>query len=282
MRWGSAALFTLAAALATVLTSCGGQLPFAATATRDPLTGIFIARGGGGALDAVDALTKAFSAKHPGVAWQGLDDIGSDAGLKLVSNGGIDLSFISRELRPAELGTVVTVPIGTSGTGLAVSAANPVTAIHKDELAQVYRGDVSNWRYLGGKDEVIHVLLREIGAATRTAFEAYCFGGKPPASYAKNAIEVGSYDEMIRAMKSFPSSIGMMSISAQALAEPSIHLLTVDGVAATREALNSGAYPMRRPLYLAYSADPASVKPTIRAFVDFVKGPEGQAVLGSI
>ena len=74
----------------------------------------------------------------------------------------------------------------------------------------------------------------------------------------------------------------MMSISAQALAEPSIHLLTVDGVAATREALNSGAYPMRRPLYLAYSADPASVKPTIRAFVDFVKGPEGQAVLGSI
>lgn len=268
------------AALPLVLASCGG-LPMAAP-TRDPLAGVYIARGGGGALDAVVPLTKAFSAKHPSVIWQGLDDVGSDAGIKLIQSGDIDLSFISREVRPAEAGLVMTVPIGASGTGLAVAAKNAVSTITKDQLAKIYRGDYTNWRDVGGSDEAIHVLLREAGAATRMAFESYCFGGKPPAQYAKNAIEVGSYDEMVRAIKSFPSAIGMMSITTQALAEPAIKLLAIDGFPATREALVSGAYPMRRPLYLVYSADPAKVRPAIKAFIDFVKGPEGQAILNGI
>lgn len=270
------------AALTLVAASCGSIPGLSATPTRDPLLGVYIARGGGGALDAVLPLTKAFAAKHTGVTWQGLDDIGSDAGIKLVQSGDIDLAFISRELKPTEIGTVMTTPIGSSGTALAISAANPVKALTKEQLAKIYRGDIANWVDVGGKDELIRVLLREAGAATRTSFESYAYGGKPPATYAKNAIEVNSYDEMVRAMKSFTSSIGMVSMSAQAFAETSIKFLAVDGIAATRQTLAAGTYPMRRPLYLVYSADPAKVKPAMRAFLDFVTGPEGRAILDTV
>jgi phosphate transport system substrate-binding protein len=273
---------TALAVLAVVIAGCGVVPGLNATPTRDPLTGVYIARGGGGALDAVVPLTRAFATKHPSITWQGLEDIGSDAAIKLVQSGDIDLGFISRELKPAEVGTVRTLAIGASGTALVVASGNPVKALSKDQLAKIYRGDITNWLEVGGNDVLIHVMLREAGAATRSAFESYVYGGKPPTTYAKNAIEMNSYDEIVRAIKSFPSSIGMVSMSAQAFGEPAIKLLTIDGIAPTRQTLSAGQYPMRRPLYLVYSADPAMLKPAVKAFLDFVAGPEGQAILDTV
>jgi phosphate transport system substrate-binding protein len=230
----------------------------------------------------ITSLIKEFTKLHPGVSWQGMDDVGSDAGIKLVLSGDIDLSFISRELRPAEVGTVMTVPIGATGTGIAVNSSNPITGLSKDQLANIFRGDITDWNAVGGAAGPIHVLMRETGAATRMAFESYFFGGKPPTSYAKNAIEVVNYDETVKAMKNLSGSIGIMSLSAQSFNEPSIHFLSVDGIPPTRQTLANGSYPMRRPLYLVYSTDPTKIKPAIKAFIDWVKGPEGQRVLDSL
>jgi len=223
-----------------------------------------------------------FGKLHPTVTWQGLDDIGSDAGIKLVQSGDIDLSFISRDLKPAEVGTVVTLPIGSTGTGIVVNDSNPVTGLTKDQLAKIFRGDITDWNDVGGTPGPIHVFMREVGAATRSALEAYVFGGKPPAAYAKNTIEVGSYDEILKAMHNFSGSISIVSMSTQAINEPTTHLLAIDGVAATHQTLAAGKYPMSRPLYFVYSNDGAKVKPAIKAFMDWVKGPQGQGVLDSL
>ena len=70
----------IGALVAVLLVSCGGANPIAKP-TDDPLAGTFVTKGGGGALDAVKALTSGFSAVHPTVLWQGFDDVGSDAGV---------------------------------------------------------------------------------------------------------------------------------------------------------------------------------------------------------
>ena len=269
-------------ALTLIVAGCSATIPIPApSSTRDPIAGAYIARGGGGALDNVNPLIKAFSKLHPSVSWQGLDDIGSDAGIKLVQSGDIDMSFISRDPKPAEVGAVATLPIGATGTGIAVLAGNQVAGVTKDQLAQIFRGEIVDWLELGGAPSAVRVLLREPGAATRTAFESYCFGGKAT-GYAKNSIEVGSYDETVKAMHSLPGPIGMMSMSAQAFAEPTIKFLAIDGVAATRQTLADGTYKMRRPLYLVYPIDPIRVAPAVRAFIDFVKSPDGQAILNGL
>ncbi len=258
--------------------SCGGAaLP--APATPDPLAGQYIVNGGGGALDNVKALADAFQKQHPAITWQGLADIGSNAGVNLVVSGETDLGYISRDLLDAEKGKVDALPIGASGTAVAVSASNPIKSLTKDQVAKIFTGVVTDWKDVGGTPGKIRILIRESGAATRSAFEAYFFDGKKP-TYAPNAVEVTTYDETVKAINSFKESIGMVTMNASTFGNASIAFATIDGIAASRDNLNTGKYQVRRPLYLVY--DPTKAKPAIKAFIDFVKGPEGQKILAGL
>jgi phosphate transport system substrate-binding protein len=261
-----------------LLVACGGS-PLAQP-TQDPLAGTFVIKGGGGAIDSVRALTTAFSKAHPTVVWQGFDDVGSDAGVKLALEGTIDLGYISRDLRAAEKGAVETLSIGASGTGVGVNSANAVKSLTKDQVAKIFTGQVTDWKDVGGAPGKIRVLLREPESSTRSAFEGYFFSAKP--TYAKDAIEVFQIDETLKAIASFKDAIGMMTMNAQAFNAPDMRLLTIDGIEPNRENLANGKYPIRRPLYLTYNTDATKLKPTIKAIIDWVKGPEGQKVIASL
>jgi phosphate transport system substrate-binding protein len=271
-------LYLVLAAL--LVASCGGANPIARP-TEDPLAGSFVLKGGGGALDAVKALTTGFTAAHPTVIWQGFDDVGSDAGVSLTVNGNVDLGYISRDLRAAEKGTVETIPVGASGTGVGVSATNLVKALTKDQVAKIFTGQITDWKDVGGAPGKIRVLLREPESSTRSAFESYFFGSTKPV-YSKDAIEVFQIDETLKALSSFKDSIGMMTMNAKAFSTADVRMLTIDSIAATRDTLADGTYPIRRPLYFVAHVDPAKVKPTVKAFLDFVKGPEGQKILAGL
>ncbi len=274
-------LFVLSTVLGLLASACGGGSPLQAKPTEDPLGGPYVVKGGGGAIDAVKALTSAFGKIHPTIVWQGFDDVGSDAGVKLAADGTIDLGYISRDLKAAEKGTVETLPIGASGTGVGVNAGNTVKALTKDQVRKIFSGEISDWKDVGGPPGKIRVLLREPDSATRSAFESYFFGSAKPV-YSKDAIEVFQIDETQKAITSFKDAIGMMTINAATLTNTEIRLLTIDGVAATRENLANGTYPIRRPLYFVYNTDQTKLKPTIKAFVDWVKGADGQKVLASL
>jgi phosphate transport system substrate-binding protein len=266
--------------VALLVAGCGGANPIAQP-TDDPLSGTFVVKGGGGALDAVRPLTAAFTAMYPAVIWQGLDDIGSDAGVKLTIEGQLDLGFISRDLKAPEKGTVETVPIGASGTGVGVNTTNPIKALTKDQVAKIFGGQITDWKDVGGAPGKIRVLLREPESSTRSAFESYFFGSAKPV-YSKDAVEVFQIDETLKALSSFKDSIGMMTMNAKSFSASDVRMLTIDNIAATRDTLADGTYPIRRPLYFVSHTDPAKVKPTVKAFLDFVKGPEGQKILAGL
>jgi phosphate transport system substrate-binding protein len=272
---------SLILALAALLVaSCGGANPIARP-TDDPLAGTFVLKGGGGALDAVKALTSGFSTSHPAVIWQGFDDVGSDAGVSLTVSGNVDLGYISRDLRATEKGTVETIPVGASGTGVGVNTSNTVKALTKEQVAKIFTGQITDWKDVGGAPGKIRVLLREPESSTRSAFESYFFGSTKPV-YSKDAIEVFQIDETLKALTSFKDSIGMMTMNAKAFSTGDVRMLTIDSIAATRDTLANGTYPIRRPLYFVAHTDPAKLKPTIKAFLDFVKGPEGQKILAGL
>lgn len=280
MKYGLKA-FVLGTALAILVAGCGGASVIQPKATDDPIAGTYVIKGGGGAIDSIRALTSAFTKVHPTVVWQGFDDTGSPAGVKLTIDGQIDIGYISRDLTAAEKGTVETIPIGASGTGVGINATNAVKGLTKDQVAKIFTGQITDWKDVGGAPGKIRVLLREPEASTRAAFETYFFGSAKPV-YAKDAIEVFQIDETLKAIGSFKDSIGMMTMNAQSFSASDMRMLTIDGISATRETLSNGTYPIRRPLYLVYHTDPTKLKPAIKSFIDWVKGVDGQKIIATL
>ncbi len=266
----------LALAAALLVATCGGATP--GTPKADPLAGIYSSSGGGGALASVQALTKRFSELHPGVTFQ-VEETGSDAGINLAAAGQIDFGFTSRELKADELTKVKSVGIGLVGTGVIVNSANTVKNLSKEHVRKVFAGEISNWSELGGSNDEIKVFIREANAATRTNFEAYFFGGK--ATYAKTATEVNELEQTIKSVGSFRAAVGMATTSNRVLTDDTVRALSIDNIAPTIDNIVNGTYKIGRPLLIVYPADEATVKPAIKAFLDFVRSPEGQRIAAS-
>jgi phosphate transport system substrate-binding protein len=267
----------LVTVLVILIVACGGtgrtQAP-----TADPLVGRYSASGGGGALAAVTALTKRFAELHPGVTWQ-VEEVGSDAGVNLATSGSIDLGFTSRALTADETAKLKTLGIGLAGTSVIVNAANPVKDLTRDQVRRIFAGEVTNWKQVGGEDADVKVFVREANAATRSSFEQYFFGGK--ATYTKDATEVYELEQTLKSVGSFRASVGMATANRRTATEPTIRLLSIDGVAPTPENLVNGSYKIGRPLLLVFPQDESRLRSGIKAFLDFVRSSEGQQIAAS-
>ena len=150
---------------------------------------------------------------------------------------------------------------------------------NKEQVRQIFAGDITNWKQVGGQDLQIKVFIREANAATRGSFESYFFGGK--ATYVKDATEVFELEQTLKAVGSFGASIGMATASSRTVSETTVNVLTIDGVAPSPENLVNGTYKVGRPLLIVVPSDAAKVKPAIKAFLDFVRSPEGQKLAAS-
>jgi phosphate transport system substrate-binding protein len=256
-----------------LLASCGTLVPAAPTA--EPLTGTYTASGGGGALPAVQALTARFRELHPETNWI-VSESGSNAAIKLVLSATIDVGFVSRALTDVEKQSVTGIAIGFSGTAVVVNAMNPLTNLSKDQLRRIYTGEVKSWSDLGGSELMIRPYIREPNAATRQTFEAFVFGGSPPA-YGKNVVQQTEVEAMLTAVNSFPGAIGIASTGSRTASDKRVKMISIDGIVPTQETIASSDYKIVRPLALIYS-NAAELKPAVRAFFEFVKSAEGQRI----
>jgi phosphate transport system substrate-binding protein len=263
----------IAAFLAAAISGCGGATP-AVTSTVP--AGTYRAVGTGAGLESLTALATRFQSRNPGVQLR-LEDVGADTSVALVANGDADFGFLSRDLKPDEKARLTSVPYAGTGTGLAVNTLNVIGALNADQVRRIYTGEITDWSQVGGQPGEIRPLIREVGSSTRASFEAHFFAGKP--IYGKNVIEVVESSSTYQAVRDFKGAIAMITIQKTTAEDPTLRLLSLDGIAATTRNVNSGAYPVRRPIILTLHPDVSRMKPAVAAFFDFIKTPEGQEIL---
>ena len=276
-QWGRGVGVLIAAVV--VLGACGGAggsvLPTPAK-TKDPLAGDYVASGANGANPQMTALITRFTQLHPGVNFK-LNDIDTETSIVNVSTGDVDFGYIGRDLRATEP-KITLVPIGFTGSAMAVNAANPVTNLSKDQVAKMYTDQIKDWSEVGSNAGPVKAFVREAASSTRSAVEAYVFGSTAP-KYPATVQEIFESADTIKAIGSFKGSIGTVTLSAKNLKDTTMKLVGLDGVQPTLANLNSGTWKISKPSYMATNPDPAKVKPAIKALVEFIKSPEGQKII---
>ncbi|WP_297568052.1 substrate-binding domain-containing protein [uncultured Faecalibaculum sp.] len=131
------------------------------------------------------------------------------------------------------------------------------------------------------RDQDIHLLMREDGSGTRTAFgEGTGLLKKQPDGSmqddsAMTAAVTSSTAVMLTNVKDDPAAVGYVSLGSL---NDSVRALKLDGAACDGPDVKSGGYPLARQLYLV--TGPGSGEQD-RAFLSFVCSDQGQEVVAA-
>lgn len=217
-----------------------------------------------------EELASAFREKHPQVSVN-VAGGGSGAGIKAAQEGTADIGVSSRELKPEEKGTVKEFMIAKDGIAVVVHPQNPVKELTLDQVRKIFAGEITNWKDVGGKDAAINVFTREEGSGTRGAFEEIVMKDR---KISGKAVVQQSTGAVRTAVAGDPNGIGYISLGS---VNESVKVLAVDGVKPGKETVLDGSYKISRPFLYLTKEEPTGL---VKAFIDFVLSPEGQAIVG--
>jgi phosphate transport system substrate-binding protein len=196
---------------------------------------------------------------------------GSTQGVQSALRGIADIGTCSRALKQEEIDAGLRpVQIARDGLAIVVHPSNPVGALTRDQVRRLFTGQFTNWNEVGGRDALIHLIVREEGSGTREAFVNMVMQKSRVSRKALNQESNGAVKELV---KHDPNAIGFMSLG---LVLGELKVLTVDGVAPSIEAVKDGRYPLVRPFLFVLKGEP---RPAAQQFIDFVLSPEGQRLL---
>jgi len=217
-----------------------------------------------------EKLAEKFQETHPNVRIN-VQGGGSSLGISSVSQGITDIGTSSRNLTAKEKVGLNEYVIGKEGIVIAVNNQNNVTGLNKSQLKDIFSGKITNWKEVGGPDLEIHVITREEGSGTRSAFENLVLG--KGTKIRPDAIVQSSTEAVKQAVKQDPGAVGFVSLDALT---NDVKALDVDGIAPTEETVFNGNYSLQTPFIFIVKGEP---KGLVKEFIDFTLSPEGQAIV---
>ncbi|HVP90560.1 MAG TPA: phosphate ABC transporter substrate-binding protein [Terriglobales bacterium] len=215
-----------------------------------------------------DKWAEVFMEKRPaiGVNVQGG---GSSAGIQACKSGACQVGMSSRELKKDEK-DLHEIVVARDGLAIIVHPSNPVRGATLVQVKQVFAGDLTNWRFLGGPDKEITVVTREEGSGTRGAFQELVMG---KTRIYRGAITEDSNGTVREIVAHDPYSVGFISLG---LVNEQVRALALDGVEGSEASIRAGRYKLVRPFLFLTKGEPTGAA---REFIDFVLSDEGQALV---
>ena len=225
----------------------------------------------------IELLAEEFELLYPG---SGIDiqGGGSSAGITAAESGAADIGMSSRWLKRVEE-HLWSVEIAKDGLALIVHPNNPVTNLSLEQVRDIYAAVITDWSQLGGRQAKIHLIAREEGSGTRSAFEEMVMSSGSPGSdstarITPRAIVQNSNGAVRQLVAGDPNSIGFISLG---LVDQTVKALKLGGVEASPENVMDGSYILFRPfLFVSKSIPPTGLA---MEFINFILSPQGKELM---
>jgi len=232
----------------------------------------------------VQALAEEFHNQHPDVTIS-VSGGGSGSGIAALINGEINIANASREISQEELDQAKAnnIEIGTfidarDGITVIVHQNNPVEKLTLDQIGKIYRGEITNWKEVGGKDMPITLYGRQSNSGTFTFFRDVAVKG----DYASSMRSMNGNSDIINAVAQDETAIGYVGVGYFKQAQNQVKqvLVSTDGnnyySSTDLQAIDQKLYPLARPLY-QYVKMPLTQ--AVKNFLAFEISEEGQAIV---
>ena len=160
-----------------------------------------------------------------------------------------------------------------------VNEDNPVQALTRQQLRDIYAGKITNWKDVGGKNQEIVAFQRGEDSGSQTLFKKLLIQGgelmTPPSELAPAAM-----GELVDSIADYNNSANAIGFSVyyyidQMYSKPGLRLLAVDGVTPSNDTLADGSYPLCNDFYAVIHPDAAADSPERRLY-DWLDTDAGQ------
>jgi phosphate transport system substrate-binding protein len=241
-------------------------------------------------INLVQALAEAYMAKNTSAAIA-VTGGGSGVGIAALIANTIAIADASREMKEKEYlaakenGVVPTqIVLGIDGLSVIVSQNVAVNSLTMAQAGAIFRGEISNWKDVGGADMAISLYGRQPSSGTYVFFQEQVMGNK---DYSPKMKQMNGNAQIIEGIKSEKGAIGyvgvgyvfdengkvmsgikVLDIAKDAKSKPVSPLI--------RENVLTGLYSISRPLLQYTNGKP---KGAVKDFVAFELSPEGQKIV---
>lgn len=221
----------------------------------------------------IGALGEAFEDNNSDVTFT-YNPTGSGSGITAVAEGRCDIGLSSRNLKEEEKtqGLDETI-LALDGIAVIVNPDNPVNDLDLETIGRIYKGEITNWKELGGSELEIVLIGREAGSGTRDGFETIT----STEDSCKYRQELTSTGDVITTVAGNPAAIGYASLAS---VKDTVKVLSVGGIAPTEETVKDGSYVVQRPFVLVTKSD-TNLSQTAQKFFDYITSSEASGIISS-
>lgn len=214
---------------------------------------------------------------------------GSGTGISSLISGTCDLANSSREIKEKEIDLAKAkginpneIKVGLDGLAVVVNPANSVSKLTLQQLADIFTGKITNWKKVGGKDEKIVILSREVNSGTHVYFKEHVLrkgDANSKEEFASSALMLPSSQAIADEIANNTGTIGYYGMGYISSKQKAVSVAKDDKsayIAPTIENVISGYYPISRPLLVYSNGVPQGL---VKQFVDFILSPKGQEIV---
>jgi len=210
---------------------------------------------------------------------------GSGTAFTALLDGSADIGMSSRPIKAEERAALATAgdmtaitaehTVAMDGLAVLVHPDNPVSALNIEQIAQIFSGEIHNWREVGGRDAEITLYARDDKSGTWDTFAGLVLGKR---TLHASAVRFESNDKLSDSVSGDRNAIGFSGLASVRQAKA---LAVADGdsraILPTRLSVATEDYPLSRRLFLYTRPD--RVDAAARALIEHCQSEAGQDIV---
>lgn len=210
---------------------------------------------------------------------------GSGTGIASIINGKADIANASRQMKQKEIDLAVSkgispkrIVVAIDGLSIVVHPDNPIEKMTFEDVGKIYRGEINNWKDLGGKDSPITLYGRQPNSGTYDFMMEVVMKG----DYSPKMRQMNGNAQIIESIARDESAIGYVGVG-YAKETTDVKALEIAKKAGGKyyspfntEDVENGSYPISRPLNQYVNGKPAG---DVLDFIKFELSEQGQEIV---
>lgn len=174
------------------------------------------------------------------------------------------------------------IPATSSAFVFIVNTENPVDNLTLEQVQKIYKGEITNWKEVGGNDEEIIPYQRPNGSGSQTAMISLVMKDSNLMSAPKMKIEqeMGGLIDAIAEYDNAENAIGYSYFYYvnTMYKKDTVKMLAINGVKPTVETIKNATYPIYTNGFVVYRADEPEGSNTLK-WVDAVLSERGTKII---